>query len=155
MSPAPADFPQLYADVVFDRPLDHAYSYSVPESLRDSIGVGKRVDCSFGRGEGSAVGYVIRVTEIVPTREVKPILKVLDEYALLELNPRFWASVLYVRRAGVNMADLLLQHTLGRPLGPTQTRPGRVRLDPYERAGTMTVRLSEALYQRRTPAFGI
>ncbi len=74
----------LFADVVFDRPLDTAYSYSVPEHLRDSIGVGKRIECSFGRGEGTAVGYVIRVTAVVPTREVKPILKVLDEVALLD-----------------------------------------------------------------------
>ncbi len=74
----------LYAEVVFDRPLDTAYSYSVPEHLRESIGVGKRIECSFGRGEGSAVGYVIRVSALVPTREVKPILKVLDEVALLD-----------------------------------------------------------------------
>ena len=76
--------PPLFADVVFDRPLDTAYSYAVPDHLRDSIGVGKRIECSFGRGEGSAVGYVIRVTEVHPTREVKPVLKVLDEVALLD-----------------------------------------------------------------------
>src|SRR5690242_6524115 len=33
----------LYAEVVFDRPLDHAYSYAVPEGLRNSIAIGKRV----------------------------------------------------------------------------------------------------------------
>jgi len=74
----------LFADVVFDRPLDTAYSYSVPDELRDRIGVGKRIECSFGRGEGYAVGYVIRVTEVQPTRDVKPIRKVLDEVALLD-----------------------------------------------------------------------
>ena len=81
VSTAPAP---LFADVVFDRPLDTAYSYSVPEHLRDAIAVGKRIECSFGRGEGFAVGYVIRVTEVMPTREVKPIRKVLDEVALLD-----------------------------------------------------------------------
>ncbi len=74
----------LFADVVFDRPLDTAYSYSVPDELRDRIAVGKRIECSFGRGEGYAVGYVIRVTEVQPTRDVKPIRKVLDEVALLD-----------------------------------------------------------------------
>ncbi len=84
MTTPPDARPTLFADVVFDRPLDTAYSYSVPDHLRDSIAVGKRIECSFGRGEGFAVGYVIRVTEVLPTREVKPILKVLDEFALLD-----------------------------------------------------------------------
>ncbi len=74
----------LFAEVVFDRPLDTAYSYAVPEHLHASIGVGKRVECSFGRGDGAIVGYVIRVSDAVPTREVKPIRKVLDEVALLD-----------------------------------------------------------------------
>ncbi len=74
----------LFAEVVFDRPLDTAYSYSVPEDLHASIGVGKRVECSFGRGDGGVVGYVVRVSDVLPTREVKPIRKVLDEYALLD-----------------------------------------------------------------------
>ena len=74
----------LFAEVVFDRPLDTAYSYSVPEHLHASIGIGKRVECSFGRGDGAIVGYVIRVSDAVPTREVKPIRKVLDEVALLD-----------------------------------------------------------------------
>ena len=74
----------LFAEVVFDRPLDTAYSYAVPEHLHAVIGVGKRVECSFGRGDGAIVGYVIRVSDAVPTREVKPIRKVLDEVALLD-----------------------------------------------------------------------
>src|SRR5436189_99057 len=41
---APADeTATLFADVVFDRPLDHAYCYGVPDSLRERVGVGKRV----------------------------------------------------------------------------------------------------------------
>ncbi len=76
--------PQLYADVVFDRPLDHAYSYGVPPELETQIGIGKRVSCSFGRGSGSISGYVIGLTDTAPTREVKPILAVLDDVALLD-----------------------------------------------------------------------
>ncbi len=41
----------LFADVVFDRPLDHAFSYAVPDDLRASIAVGKRVLAPFGRGD--------------------------------------------------------------------------------------------------------
>lgn len=76
--------PQLFVDVVFDRPLDHAYTYSVPDELRSAVGVGKRVSCSFGRGEKETTGYVIRVADIPPVREVKPISKVLDDTALLD-----------------------------------------------------------------------
>lgn len=79
-----ANAPQLFVDVVFDRPLDHAYTYSVPDELRPAVGVGKRVSCSFGRGEKDSIGYVIRVADIPPIREVKPISKVLDDTALLD-----------------------------------------------------------------------
>ena len=66
---APLSSPsQLFVDVVFDRPLDHAYTYSVPDHLRTTVGVGKRVSCSFGRGEKDSVGYVIRVADIPPVR---------------------------------------------------------------------------------------
>jgi primosomal protein N' (replication factor Y) len=76
--------PALFADVVFDRPLDHAYTYAVPEALRETIGVGKRVECPFGRGDKGTVGYVIRVADIPPVREVKTVARVLDDEALLD-----------------------------------------------------------------------
>src|SRR5947208_5447817 len=75
----------LFADVVFDRPLDQAYSYAVPEPLRDSITVGKRVQVPFGRGDKTTVGYCVGVTETAPTREVKSLVRVLDDEALF--NP--------------------------------------------------------------------
>ena len=57
--PKPAPTPAtLFADIVFDRPLDHAYTYAVPEALVARIGVGKRVEVPFGKGgkapQGSA-----------------------------------------------------------------------------------------------------
>ncbi len=73
----------LYADIVFDRPLDHAYSYAVPSDLVDRIGVGKRVEAPFGRGDKATIGYCVRVHDVVPTREVKTIVRVLDDEALL------------------------------------------------------------------------
>jgi primosomal protein N' (replication factor Y) len=76
--------PALFADVVFDRPLDHAYTYAVPEVLRDAIGVGKRVECPFGRGDKGTVGYCIRVADVPPVREVKAVARVLDDEALLD-----------------------------------------------------------------------
>ena len=41
---------RLFADIVFDRPMDQAFTYGVPDSLHAAIGVGRRVDAPFGRG---------------------------------------------------------------------------------------------------------
>ncbi len=76
----------LFADVVFDRPLDHAYSYAVPDHLRADIAVGKRVLAPFGRGERVTVGYCVRVSSADPGRPVKEIRRVLDEDVLLTPN---------------------------------------------------------------------
>src|SRR5579883_599832 len=73
----------LFAEVVFDRPLDQTYTYAVPEPLHARIGVGKRVLAPFGKGEKGTVGYCVRLTTTVPTRPVKEISRVLDDEALL------------------------------------------------------------------------
>jgi primosomal protein N' (replication factor Y) len=83
---APAEHRQtagLFADVVFDRPLDHAFTYAVAEALRDRIAVGKRVKAPFGRGDKATVGYCVRLSPAVPPREVKDLVEVLDEQPLL------------------------------------------------------------------------
>jgi primosomal protein N' (replication factor Y) len=76
----------LFADVVFDRPLDHAFTYAVGAALRDRIAVGKRVRVPFGRGDKATVGYCVRVSEEAPPRPVKEITEVLDQDALLDDN---------------------------------------------------------------------
>ncbi len=76
----------LYAELVFDRPLDHVYSYAVPESLFESIEVGKRVLAPFGRGDRTTIGFCVGLQETGPDREVKSVTKVLDEEALLSPN---------------------------------------------------------------------
>jgi primosomal protein N' (replication factor Y) len=83
--PEPAGEPAsgLYADVVFDRPLDQAYAYAVPESLREVVAVGKRVLAPFGKGDRATVGYCIRLSEQAPDRPVKELRRVLDDVAIL------------------------------------------------------------------------
>src|SRR5260370_25658481 len=76
----------IFADVVFDRPLDHAFTYAVANELRDLVGVGKRVQVPFGKGDRPAVGYCVRVSDAAPPREVKAVLRVLDDEALLDDN---------------------------------------------------------------------
>jgi hypothetical protein len=80
---APATVSGVFADIVFDRPLDHAYSYAVPSELVDRIGVGKRVEAPFGRGDKATIGYCVRVHEVPPLRTVKSISRVVDDDALL------------------------------------------------------------------------
>ncbi len=72
-----------FAEIVFDRPLDHAYSYAVPPALRDAIGVGKRVLAPFGRGDRQTIGFCVGVSNSKPERKVKAIVQVLDDEALL------------------------------------------------------------------------
>src|SRR4051812_41850395 len=74
---------RLFADIVFDRPLDHAYTYAVPPELRNSVGVGKRIEAPFGRGDRTTVGYCVRVHSTAPDRAVKQIHSVLDAESLV------------------------------------------------------------------------
>ncbi|OWK40223.1 replication restart helicase PriA [Fimbriiglobus ruber] len=76
--------PAIFADIVFDRPLDHAYTYAVPDTLRDRIGVGKRVEAPFGQGNKGTIGYCIRVSDAAPARQVKDLTRVLDDEVMLD-----------------------------------------------------------------------
>ncbi len=82
--PPAAPVAGLFADVVFDRPLDHAFTYAVGPDLKDSIAVGKRVRAPFGRGDRTTIGYCVRLTETPPARPVKELAEVLDDEALLD-----------------------------------------------------------------------
>jgi primosomal protein N' (replication factor Y) len=85
-APPPGQAAGLFADVVFDRPLDHAFSYAVGADLCDRIAVGKRVRVPFGRGDKTTVGYCVRLTREAPARPVKEIVEVLDDEPLLTDN---------------------------------------------------------------------
>src|SRR5262245_5508230 len=76
----------LFAEIVFDRPLDHAYTYAVPETLKQTLAIGKRVMAPFGRGDRPTIGFCVNVTETGPDRQLKDVLRVLDEDALLDDN---------------------------------------------------------------------
>jgi primosomal protein N' (replication factor Y) (superfamily II helicase) len=72
-----------FAEIVFDRPLDHAYTYAVPTHLFDVIAVGKRVLAPFGRGDRQTPGFCVGIRAEPPEREVKALLQVLDDEPLL------------------------------------------------------------------------
>jgi len=69
-SPEPASF---FAEIVFDRPMDHAYTYAVPDRLAAHVAVGKRVEAPFGKGDRGIPGFCVRVASEAPTRAVKAI----------------------------------------------------------------------------------
>jgi primosomal protein N' (replication factor Y) len=84
-APAPAVGPSdsVYAEVVFDRPLDHTFTYVVPEALHGAVGPGRRVEVPFGKGDRRTAGFCVRVHADAPPRAVKQLLRVLDTEALV------------------------------------------------------------------------
>jgi primosomal protein N' (replication factor Y) len=83
---APAPSCKRYADLVFNRPLDHTYTYGVPDSMADMLDIGQRVLAPFGRGNRAAVGFCVGLTSNAPARETKNIFRVLDDRPLLTPN---------------------------------------------------------------------
>ncbi|HZZ78174.1 MAG TPA: primosomal protein N' [Gemmataceae bacterium] len=72
-----------FAEIVFDRPLDHAYSYAIPTALQAHVAVGKRVIAPFGRGDKQTIGFCVGITDAKPERKVKAIAQVLDDEPIL------------------------------------------------------------------------
>jgi primosomal protein N' (replication factor Y) (superfamily II helicase) len=77
---------ELFAEIVFDRPLDDVYTYGVPEELRAGMAVGKRVEVPFGRGDRATIGFCVGLTETPPQRTVKMLQRVVDDEPLLTEN---------------------------------------------------------------------
>jgi primosomal protein N' (replication factor Y) len=73
----------LFAEVVFDRPMDHAYTYAVPDAMHDAVAVGKRVIAPFGKGDKPTTGYCVGLRTEAPARAVKAITAIPDADALL------------------------------------------------------------------------
>jgi predicted ATP-grasp superfamily ATP-dependent carboligase len=66
-----------------------------------------------------------------------------DDLRILELNPRFWASMLYATRAGANFADFLLRADELAPCSRLPVTSEPVALGPLERAVTLAVQTTE------------
>ncbi len=126
----------LFADVVFDRPLDHAFTYAVGDDLAASIAVGKRVRAPFGRGDRTTIGYCVRLTETPPTRPVKELTAVLDDEALLDDH---------LMRLTRWMADYYL-------CGWGQVLNAVVPAGARDKAGTRLRMFIEAVARQETPA---
>jgi hypothetical protein len=75
-----------------------------------------------------------------------------DTYKMLEINPRFWASLLYATQGGLNYPDLLIRLAdwSGSRAATMQSR--RIRLPFYEQGMTVVNRWCERSYERLTGA---
>ncbi len=85
-----------FADIVFNRPLEKPFTYSVPSELKDSIDIGNLVEVSFGNK--NIKGYVVGFSSECKLNTVKPILKSLDKSSMLDshmLKLTKWISEYY------------------------------------------------------------
>jgi primosomal protein N' (replication factor Y) (superfamily II helicase) len=129
---APAPTTTL-ADVVFDRPIDQVYTYSVPADL--SVRPGVRVSLPFGRGDKIDTGYVVNVHGVRPPREVKSIVRVLDNTPLITeelLKLTRWVADYYLCGWGQALQAVL---------------PAGVR----DQAGTRNIAFVEAVAKEQLP----
>ena len=90
----------LYAEVVFNIPVDHAYTYKVPDELTISS-TGVRVLAPFGKR--TITGIVINLSETCPYTSPKNLIDVLDIEPLISekmLELMRWMSEYYVTSLG-------------------------------------------------------
>ncbi len=75
-----------FAGVVFNRPVDQVFTYSVPSHLKGKLQTGQRVRVPLGRGNQPTIAYCVRIearAEVEPGR-VKEILEILDDPPLID-----------------------------------------------------------------------
>jgi len=85
-----------FADIVINRPIEGPFTYSVPESLKDDLGVGSIVEVSFGNK--IVIGYVVGLSDKCDIEKIKPVNNIIDktisvDSKMLELTR--WISEYY------------------------------------------------------------
>ena len=92
------------AEIVFPIPLDKSFSYEIPDNLKSSQVINRRVKASFGNR--ILIGYCIALKENFtpqPKKQLKKILEVLDEKPVItdEMNKMSnWLSKTYLCSVG-------------------------------------------------------
>ncbi len=94
------------AKVVIDnrtRQVDKAFTYRIPEALRDTVMVGVRVRVPFGAGNRHVIGFVTKVEECPEHSDMKDIAEVLDETPIFDrekLLEAYWIKNRYFSTFG-------------------------------------------------------
>jgi primosomal protein N' (replication factor Y) len=79
-----AEEDRLVADVALVRPLEQTFSYLVPESLRELIGPGQRVEVPFGKGNRKEVAFCVGLSKLTSSnRKLKEIAGLVDREPLV------------------------------------------------------------------------
>ncbi len=108
-----------FAEVVLNLPVDRAFTYRIPEALRDRVRPGVRVDVPFGSRQTS--GYVVRLADRASFPRIKDIAaaqeQVTADERLLELTK--WIAARYACSWGEALAAAI-------PSGVKKARPGRM-----------------------------
>ena len=66
----------MYVNIAVALPVEHLYTYHVPEEFRDEVAVGKRALIPFGRKY--VTGYIVEITDTSEREETKEMLDVID-----------------------------------------------------------------------------
>ncbi len=80
----------MFAEVLLPMPVPGAFTYRVPYALNDTVRVGQRAMVQFGRAKIMS-GLIVKLTEQVPSVEVKFLLDLLDDRPIAnERQLKFW-----------------------------------------------------------------
>lgn len=74
------------AQLVFNRPVDTAFDYLVPDHLRGQLQPGQRVKAPFGRGDHLSVGYCVGLARPTRMQKLKAIHSLVDAHPLLSAH---------------------------------------------------------------------
>lgn len=92
----------MFAQVVFPLPFRNSFTYSIPESLDETVKIGIRVVVPFGKRV--LTGFVVDITNSSELKEkIKPIKDVLDDEPIFDKNSlKFyqWISEYYLSSLG-------------------------------------------------------
>jgi len=120
----------MIAEISVGLPIDKTFHYSVPASLQEKIGIGKRVWVPFGPKR--LVGYVVGLSEApegaASTYQIKDIEEVIDEKPVLDeqmLKLTKWMSEYYFCSWGEAIENTL----------PATFRKGKTGITPRKNSG--------------------
>jgi len=95
-----AEEDRLVADVALVRPLEQTYSYLVPESLREFIEPGQRVEILFGKGNRKEVAFCVGLSQLkTSNRKLKEIVGLVDREPIVSqhlLDLTRWIAERYI-----------------------------------------------------------
>ena len=139
---------QLAAQVVFNRPLDTAFHYLIPDDLRGMLNPGQRVKAPFGRGGRPIVGFCVGVGPVPDTgRKLKSIDSVLDREPLLSsrmLELTHWIAERYLCPWGIVLESVV-------PAG-VKKQAGTRMITCYAAAGNLSERLKNVKLPKKQQA---